>query len=593
MEAQMKSLSATPFIGKSLKLAVILQLLLFLCAGTLFSQIPLETAPSWRSSDTNNYSTGAAWGDVDGDGWLELAISNGNDMDDDPNVIYDNDNGVLETSYSWSSNNNDYSGKCALGDIDHDGGLDFVVANYGYPSGGGWAKRLDDLYMSVGGIIRPNPVWNSAPADSDNTFGLDLGDVDGDGDLDLATANGDAYTSTLMPNKVYYNNGTIFEDIPSWTSDELLASYDAKWGDVDRDGDLDLAILNSNGPLQVYYNTGSSLETSASWTSQNSDDFNTMCWGDMNGDGWLDLAASSNTQLGGTGRYYVYLNNNGTLIRSPVWQSNESLYGSSVAWADIDFDGDLDLAAGGWWARSAIYENENGMLTTSPSWRCTSTYSSVAEEMVWGDVDGDGLRNVIGESHAVDGSLKLFYLNHYPAHTLDSVYVDGTKMARELYCFDLRSGWVSLPTAPSTSVEFFYTFSRDLDMALSNWDRENFVFYNTATVEEDVSVVLHPQSRQVTPGENFAYSATIVNNTASSTTISAMARVRLPGGNPFGGNPVYGPEDVDLLPFEAVDIEVSHVIPLAAPDGQYTYIFLIGYLPSDLVDRDVVRFTVE
>ena len=561
--------------------------------GDLFSQISLETTPSWRSNDTNLYSTGAAWGDVDGDGYLELAVSNGNDMSDDPNVIYDNVGGVLETNYSWSSIDHDYSGKCSLGDIDKDGGLDFVVVNYGHqiwPSG--WEKCLDDLYISVMGVIQPFPVWNNSPADSDNTFGLDLGDVDGDGDLDLATANGDAYTNQLQPTKVYYNNGVIFEEVPSWTSDELMASYDAMWGDVDRDGDLDLAVANSGDPLQVYNNTGSGLETSASWTSLGSDDHNTMAWGDMNGDGWLDLAVSTNVQLGGSGRFKVYLNEGGTLSRSPSWQSDNVGYGSGIAWADVDADGDLDLAAGYWWGRSEIYENVDGWLTTSPTWQCTSSYSSVVETMTWGDVDADGLRWVNGESHAVDGSRKLFYLNHSPAHSLDSVYVDGGKLDQEFYCSNLLAGWVSLSDPPQQDVRFFYSFSRDLDLAVSNWDRENYVFYNLITWEEDVSVNLLPEERQVAPGDSLRYRASVINNTGSPIQVTVLARVLLPGGSPFGGNPVYGPEEIDLMPFEARDITVSHLIPSAAPAGDYTYILIAGTPPANLLDREMFRFTV-
>jgi hypothetical protein len=552
----------------------------------------METTPSWRSNDSNLYSTGAAWGDVDGDGFLEFAISNGNDINDDPNVIYDNVGGLLQTGYSWSSNDRDYSGKCALADIDKNGGLDLVVVNYGHPIPSGWEKCLDDLYISVLGMIQPTPVWNSSPADSDNTFGLDLGDMDGDGDLDLATANGDAYTSQLQPTKVYLNNGSIFEDIPSWTSDELMASYDAMWGDVDRDGDLDLAVANSDDPVQVYYNSGSVLETSASWTSNGPDDHNTMAWGDMNGDGWLDLAVSTNIQLGGSGRFKVYLNEGGVLSRSPAWQSNNVGYGSGIAWADVDSDGDLDLAGGYWWGKSEIYENVDGWLMTSPSWQCTSSYSSVVETMVWGDVDADGLRWVDGEEHTANGSLKLFYLNHYPAHSLDSVYVDGEKVEQEFYCFNLLSGWVSLSAPPQQDVRFFYSFSRDLDLGVSNWDRENYVFYNQFTTDEDVSVNILPESRQMAPGDRLRYRASIINNTGSPIQVTVFTRVLLPGGSPYGGNPVYGPEVIDLMPFEVKDISVNHPIPLAAPAGDYTYIFLAGTPPANLLDREIFSFTI-
>ena len=46
--------------------------------------IPLPSAPSWSSND-NDYSTGGVLADVNGDGWLDLLTSNGNDMNMDRN----------------------------------------------------------------------------------------------------------------------------------------------------------------------------------------------------------------------------------------------------------------------------------------------------------------------------------------------------------------------------------------------------------------------------------------------------------------------------------------------------------------------------
>src|SRR4030067_1915748 len=63
-----------------------------------FAVIPLETSPSWRSLESrapaeSYYSTGAVFGDIDGNGFLDLVISNGNDMLKAPNFVYFNYNG--------------------------------------------------------------------------------------------------------------------------------------------------------------------------------------------------------------------------------------------------------------------------------------------------------------------------------------------------------------------------------------------------------------------------------------------------------------------------------------------------------------------
>ncbi|MGB2989708.1 MAG: FG-GAP-like repeat-containing protein, partial [Candidatus Zixiibacteriota bacterium] len=239
-----------------------------------------------------------------------------------------------------------------------------------------------------------------------------------------------------------------------------------------------LAFISAIGPLFVYYNYGDSIERYASWNSGGYYDGNTLNWGDMDDDGWLDLAVANNDQLGPPGYFEVYHNVNGTLNTSPIWRSSTEGYGSSVSWCDVDNDGDKDLAAGRWWGYSVIYENTGGDLTNSPTW--SSTNSEVVEEMVWADIDGDGVLNVVGEVHAGDGVKKVFYLNHYPAHSLERVIVDSDTLELTEFCCNLAGGWVSLATSPVSDMVVDYHYSHKPDLGVSNWGGANFIFRNVA-----------------------------------------------------------------------------------------------------------------
>ncbi|MEC7946182.1 MAG: FG-GAP-like repeat-containing protein, partial [Myxococcota bacterium] len=144
--------------------------------------------PGWVASD-RGVATGAAAVDLDGDGFDELVASYGNDIEPGPVVVYDNDEGRLLPTPTWRSAVDGYHAHIAVGDVDGDGDPDVIVSRYLGDSGWGSPGGVD-LYENVDGVLTPSPVWIR---DGLNSFSCALGDVDRDGDLDLAVAAGEAY----------------------------------------------------------------------------------------------------------------------------------------------------------------------------------------------------------------------------------------------------------------------------------------------------------------------------------------------------------------------------------------------------------------
>jgi len=322
---------------------------------------------SWQSNDSND-TRRVAWGDVDGDGDLDLAAGNHSTA----NALYLNDGGQLAATPHWNSNDNDKTMSVAWGDVDSDGDLDLATGNDSSPN---------KLYLNHGGQLSTTASWQSN--DSDRTSSIAWADVDSDGDLDLLVGNFET------ENKIYFNqNGTLERDA-SWQSENSTAgTTSVAWGDVDGDGDLDLLAGDLFGN-HLYQNQGGQLESTPSWRSQQGiEDFPlAVAWADVDGDGDLDLGTAND------GSNLIYLNQRGTLSTTSSWTSRDGDHTSSMAWADVDGDGDLDLAVGSASAgelptTNKIYLNDGQMLQVQATWESDEkedTYS-----VAWGDVDGDG-----------------------------------------------------------------------------------------------------------------------------------------------------------------------------------------------------------
>lgn len=245
-------------------------------------------------------------------------------------------------------------------DLDGDGDLDLLVGN---------KIEQDDtqngkLYRLINDGSPRMPRFRY-DGDIDVGGGYHLvpafGDLDGDGDLDAIVGT---WSDRL---RVYRNDatdGSIALTFVDSTSIALSRGRNATptLGDVDGDGDLDLFVGESSGTINFYENTGTPRRAEFTLVSDEYGDFDVgrrslPVLRDADGDGDLDL------YVGSEGEGVILFRNDGS-ERSPSFVETARLdldetSFAAPAFADLDADGDDDVilgtVRGGLW----LYENRN------------------------------------------------------------------------------------------------------------------------------------------------------------------------------------------------------------------------------------------
>ena len=464
--------------------------------------------PDWVSGSPD-YSTGGALADFNNDAWLDLVVSDGNDMSQGHVRVYLNDgDGHLSTEASWQSADVAYNGHLDVADINGDSWPDVAVSFLGTGSSVGPIARV---YMNNEGVLSSTPDWNSNIVGC--AFGVDFGDMNNDGRPDLAIATGNDYIPIAYHTYVYLNVDGSYESSPSWQSDDQHIDDGVLWVDADADGWLDLAAIGADHQTEIYRNLGGVLETTSSWqTTDSGSQFGIMLTsGDVTSDGIRDLFATDNIQLGGNGRFKQYTGlPEGFFSTTASWTYNEG-YGSAVELADVNHDQLLDLATGAWWDNSRLFLNQGSGLPSTPSW--SSSYSTVVEKIVFGNVGPTQNDRIVTQEFPGDGVQRLFYLPHQDIQYINQVKKDGVVLTPSEYTYSREEGWLTVASAPTQNLEVTYTFSYSLDMVVTNWDPDigNYLYYNKLFFS-DLETNGSLQWNDVSAGETLYGNFTLRNN---------------------------------------------------------------------------------
>ena len=297
-------------------------------------------------------STSAAWADYDNDGDLDLYVADFYEQD----YLYQGDSGLpfIEVGRSQRINSQKLGSVFAVGwgDYDNDGFLDLYLGKYYHDN---------ELYHNVDGLMEP--VTDLGVGDRRDTNGITWVDYDNDGDLDLYVVNREQ-ENALYRNDLSGDEGVFSEVACALSLADAEIGQSSSWADYDNDGDLDLYVANV-GANALYRNDNDDIFVNVA-TDANVDVLSSgwitamAAWADVNGDGYLDLYLANGADrqrhpdvLAAGSATGVFADSTGTADLSS--SANAHL---SVAFADIDADGTPDLyVTDGFGQGNRLYQN--------------------------------------------------------------------------------------------------------------------------------------------------------------------------------------------------------------------------------------------
>lgn len=343
---------------------------------------------------TAGRSSAVAVQDLDGDGRLDLAIANlGYDMGmegrgGNVDVLLNQGNGTFRPAMGYLAGQGPFA--LAIADIDEDRRVDLVVANQ-------LSNDVHVLRNQGSGTFAMPRVYPTGL----EPYAVAVGDLNDDEHLDLAVANA-GYNRTRGDISVLLNRGQgTFAQAVSYPAGQRPAALAV--ADFDRDGRIDVAVANAatDDVILLQGQLGGSFRPAGAVAA--GENPGAMAVGDLNADDRPDLVVVGPPRGPGPGggggggpddrRLHVLLGQDGGRF-APRADYQAGPNPAAVALADLDADGDRDLAVGTLDGQVLVFRNQgNAQVLFDPP----TTYGAgrAIRAIAVGDLDGNGQPDLV------------------------------------------------------------------------------------------------------------------------------------------------------------------------------------------------------
>jgi len=340
------------------------------------------TFQSHVDKNVGNSPNGLVSGDFNRDGFVDLAVTNG--QDNTVSILIGNNDGTFKLNTNLAAGVNPHG--MVVIDFNGDGFQDLVVANQGDSTIGMFMGGAKGFHSQTTFATGPNPV------------ALAVADVNQDGKPDVLTANSGASSISVM---IHSFNGGFADHVDFTTKDKVTA---IAVGDFNGDGNVDIAAAaTASNAISVLWGKGDgSFFFRADFATGSAPA--ALAAADFTGDGRIDLAIANS--LDNTVHILPGLGALALQNRTTIPTGNAP---NGIATCDFNLDGNMDMAVADRSdnALTILLGNGTGTFTALPSSPATGLKPS---SVIAVDLNKDNHCDLVA-TNAGDGTVSVFLGN--------------------------------------------------------------------------------------------------------------------------------------------------------------------------------------